>query len=59
MDANVLLQQDLARIRHAEHLRDATQRHRLEFDRELKPEKPRRARTTRTIARLFARIATA
>jgi hypothetical protein len=58
MDANVLLQQDLARIRHAEDLREATQRHRLDFDRELKPAKPRRTRT-RTIARLLARIATA
>lgn len=58
MDANVFLQQDLARIRHAEDLREATQRHRLALDREPKPEKLRPTRT-RTIARLLARIATA
>jgi hypothetical protein len=55
MDANTFLQQDLARLRHAELLREATQ-HRIAREAQPKLEKPRRART---IARLLGRPAIA
>lgn len=55
MDSNVFLQQDLARMRHADLLREATE-HRLAREANPKLEKPRRSRT---IARLLARFAPA
>ena len=58
MDANVFLQQDLARLRHADLLREATQ-HRLEREANPKAETIDKPRRSRTIARLLARIATA
>jgi hypothetical protein len=55
MDANVFLQQDLARLRHAELLREATQ-HRFPKEPVPKVERPRRSLT---IARLLLRAGVA
>jgi hypothetical protein len=55
MDANVFLQQDLARIRYAELLREATQ-HRFPKEPVEKAEKPRRSLT---ISRLLMRAGVA
>ena len=55
MDANAFLHQDLARLRHAELLREATQ-HRFPKEPVEKVEKPRRSFT---IARLLLRAGVA
>ena len=56
MDANIHLHQDLARLRHAELIREATQHRLVRPEPEPKREPPRRSRT---IARLLARVSMA